>query len=199
MQTDLREQLLKNSKDYRVETYFTSDTHFNHELMRKIRDYPTIEDMNEDIISRWNSTVKPNDVVYHHGDFSLRLSNGKIPNLLKRLNGKIHLILGNHDSLSVNKGGSHGFLSINQYLDKTIGDYRFKMFHYNICPYHHCNKPHVLHTFGHHHGRLNPKFNKFRSMDVGIDAHPDFTLFSYEEVVVTLLQKPILDYNICEI
>lgn len=181
-----------------MNVYFTSDTHFGHELMRRIRGYETIDDMNEDIISRWNSIVKPRDVVYHHGDFSMRISNGKIPNLVKRLNGKIHLILGNHDSLTVHRGGSHGFESINQYLDKSIGNYRFKMFHYNIYPYHHCDKPNVFHTFGHHHGNLAPEFNKYRSMDVGIDAHPNFTLFSYEEVVEALLQKPILTYDICE-
>jgi len=51
--------------------------------------------MNETIVERFNSLVKPGDVTYHLGDFSLdKTAPGLI---LPRLNGEHHLIAGNHD------------------------------------------------------------------------------------------------------
>jgi calcineurin-like phosphoesterase family protein len=52
--------------------------------------------MNEALISRWNSVVGKNDLVYNLGDFVLGGS-ARVEEILKRLNGKIVLILGNHD------------------------------------------------------------------------------------------------------
>lgn len=52
--------------------------------------------MNEKIIENWNKTIKPNDIVYHLGDFTFG-SWKHIEPLSKRLNGRKHLILGNHD------------------------------------------------------------------------------------------------------
>ena len=52
--------------------------------------------MNETIISNWNRVVSPDDIVFHLGDFCLGGSAEWI-NVLSRLNGKIYLIIGNHD------------------------------------------------------------------------------------------------------
>ena len=53
----------------------TSDLHLNHANM--IKWYPKyrnfgdkIEDMNRGIIKHWNDNVKPEDTVYHLGDFA---------------------------------------------------------------------------------------------------------------------------------
>lgn len=54
------------------------------------------EEMNEALISIWNSTIQPKDTIFHLGDFSF----GNVEEtmaILQRLNGKIHLIQGNHD------------------------------------------------------------------------------------------------------
>lgn len=79
--------------------YFTSDTHFCHqpEFLWKPRGFSSVEEMNEAIIERWNSIVKPNDIVYHLGDTMLN-DNEKGIEYFKRLNGQIFLIFGNHDS-----------------------------------------------------------------------------------------------------
>lgn len=55
-----------------------------------------LDEMNERIIDNWNKTVKPNDIIYHLGDFTF---GGKqnIAKFASRLNGKKRLILGNHD------------------------------------------------------------------------------------------------------
>lgn len=53
--------------------------------------------MNEGIIERWNSIVKPDDMVFHLGDTMLS-DNNKGIECFKRLNGQICLIYGNHDT-----------------------------------------------------------------------------------------------------
>jgi calcineurin-like phosphoesterase family protein len=97
--------------------FLTSDQHFNHKNIIKYCDRPwnsghdengemiiTDEDvgkMNQDMIDRWNSVVSPEDTVYHLGDFALG-DRKKIPELRSKLNGKIHLVLGNHDFFHIN-------------------------------------------------------------------------------------------------
>lgn len=78
--------------------FLTSDLHFGHdrEFIWKARGFNSIEEMNEAYVSRWNDTVCDEDDVYVLGDLML----GDTSNIeyLKRLNGKIHIVLGNHDT-----------------------------------------------------------------------------------------------------
>lgn len=53
--------------------------------------------MNEELIKKWNSVVRPDDIVYHLGDFSMTSDKEKVAELVTRLNGRIVLIMGNHD------------------------------------------------------------------------------------------------------
>ena len=75
-----------------VQVFFTSNTYFgdDNQIKTKLTPYKTIEEMDEDLISRWNSVVGKKDIVYHVGDF------GKY-RYVKKLNGKIYLICGNHE------------------------------------------------------------------------------------------------------
>lgn len=81
--------------------WVTSDTHFNHFNIIKYcqgsRSFQTVDEMNETLINRWNSVVQPNDEVIHCGDFFMGQIKDIAP-ILSRLNGKITLIRGNHDS-----------------------------------------------------------------------------------------------------
>ena len=82
-----------------MKTFFTSDTHFNHANVIQYcgRPFASVDEMNREMIARWNSTVGPDDTVYHLGDFALGKFAKAAP-ILHRLNGarKI-LVLGNHD------------------------------------------------------------------------------------------------------
>ena len=96
--------------------WMTSDTHFSHGNIIKYCNRPwnsgkdsngdtvvtqkNIDEMNEEMIKRWNSVVPKDGIVYHLGDFALGDRN-KIKDILPRLNGKINLIMGNHDTKSV--------------------------------------------------------------------------------------------------
>jgi calcineurin-like phosphoesterase family protein len=79
-------------------TWFTSDTHFGHANILKYckRPWLSVEEMNEQLISNWNSVVEPGDLVWHLGDFAMG-DRKQIPFIRSRLNGRIHLVQGNHD------------------------------------------------------------------------------------------------------
>lgn len=79
--------------------WLISDTHFNHdkEFIWKARGFNSVWEMNNIIIEKWNEVVKYDDVVYHLGDFMLGDLDAGI-SLVKQLNGKIRLAIGNHDT-----------------------------------------------------------------------------------------------------
>lgn len=78
-------------------THYTSDHHFHHRgIINLVRDeFPDLEAMHEHLIERWNSVVKPDDDVFHLGDFAFKPAH--VQGIVARLNGNIHLIGGNHD------------------------------------------------------------------------------------------------------
>lgn len=86
--------------------FVTSDLHFNHdrEFVWKARGYNSVEEMNEDIIENFNSVVGKDDDVYILGDLCLGggspISLAKNQILIESLNGKLHIIRGNHDTNS---------------------------------------------------------------------------------------------------
>jgi calcineurin-like phosphoesterase family protein len=82
-----------------AEIWLTSDTHFGHDkdFIWRPRGFESIQEMNDEIIARWNSVVARDDIVYHLGDVMLGDNNVGLE-LLKQLNGKIYLALGNHDT-----------------------------------------------------------------------------------------------------
>lgn len=84
--------------------YLTSDLHFNHdrEFIWKARGFTSVQEMNEEIIKRHNALVRPDDDVYILGDSSLGGGDAQIfaanKALIEQLNGKLHIIRGNHDT-----------------------------------------------------------------------------------------------------
>jgi calcineurin-like phosphoesterase family protein len=77
--------------------FFTSDHHFSHTNIIRYcnRPFASAEEMNLELISRWNQTVSPDDTVYYLGDFSLSLD--AVENITPQLNGRKLLVMGNHD------------------------------------------------------------------------------------------------------
>ena len=91
-----------------MKTFYSSDYHLGHWNIARYcnRPFKTLEDMDEAIIRNHNSRVKPDDLLYHIGDFAFRNSPGgkegeggltKAQEYEKRLNGKIIFVRGNHD------------------------------------------------------------------------------------------------------
>lgn len=84
-------------------TFFVSDHHFGHtktllEFKRAdglpLRDFPSVEAMNEHMVERHNAVVAPGDKVYFLGDVTMSHKN---LHYLTRMNGRKVLIKGNHD------------------------------------------------------------------------------------------------------
>lgn len=79
--------------------YYIADLHFFHENMNTkmdCRGFETVEEMNEYMINQWNWKVRKNDEVVILGDLSWGKAK-ETNELLKRLNGKLYMIRGNHD------------------------------------------------------------------------------------------------------
>jgi len=69
-------------------------TSLRNDGVTKLRPWDTPEEMDEEMVKRWNERVRPNDKVYHLGDVVI---NRKHLTTLGRLNGDKVLIRGNHD------------------------------------------------------------------------------------------------------
>jgi calcineurin-like phosphoesterase family protein len=68
--------------------WFTSDTHFGHSniIQYSNRPFASVQSMDEVLINNWNQLVRPQDIIYHLGDFTLRgHSHGQLPPLKNSL------------------------------------------------------------------------------------------------------------------
>lgn len=78
--------------------YTIADLHLQHFNIIGYcsRPFSTVEEMNKVLINNWNNIVKDNDIIYFLGDMALG-EKEVIKSLVKRLNGKIYMVKGNHD------------------------------------------------------------------------------------------------------
>jgi len=148
-----------------MNTYFTADTHFGHNniIEHSYRPFKSIEEMDEAIINRINLVAKPEDELYHLGDFAWSES---WKTYRSRIHCKrIHLIAGNHDSSKeCNKASKQGlFESVSKYIDLKKDGFKLILCHYPIESW----RPGYVHLHGHTHG--NSKTMPGR-LDVGVDA-----------------------------
>lgn len=160
--------------------WFVSDTHFCHTNIIKYCDRPfkDVDKMNEGLIQNWNKCVKPNDIIFHLGDFMF--GTRRLADIGARLNGRKHLIIGNHDEGNIKKlQKSELFIWIRHYSCLKIGNLRIILCHY---PFARWDRAHhgayCLH--GHCHGDYQP--TKGKILDVGIDNHPEFRPWHLDEV-----------------
>lgn len=93
----------KKEKKMTSNTWIISDTHFYHDNIIKYcdRPYANSQEMNEDLISKWNAVVGKDDIIWHLGDFCFG-SRNHVREILLRLNGRVNLVMGNHDHHKVN-------------------------------------------------------------------------------------------------
>lgn len=169
--------------------WFTSDLHFSHENILKystnrredfsldLNDENVIKKHNDILINRWNMTIKKHDIVYILGDFSFA-SKEDTRKLLEKLNGRKHLIIGNHDGSC--RGLNNYFESVSQIKEVTFKKHMYPFLSENI----HCIMCHYpmnawnrrmngsLMLHGHCHGSLC-EYNKQSEelkVDVGFDS-----------------------------
>lgn len=123
------------------------------------RPFEDVEMMNETIISNWNNTVGLDDTVFHLGDFCLGGS-AEWTKILDRLNGKIYLILGNHDLKNLRQGYVDRFEHVTMQMHIEVDKQKIYLNHYPFLCFDGGYKD-VWQLFGHVHTRKN---------NTGIDA-----------------------------
>ncbi len=111
--------------------FFTSDTHFNHTNIIQFcqRPFKNADEMNEVIITNWNNGVRKDDIIFHLGDFCLGGS-AEWSKILDRLNGKIYLILGNHDLKNIRQGFIERFEYVAMSMRIEIWKNKIHLSHY---------------------------------------------------------------------
>lgn len=155
-----------------MSTLFIADTHFSHANIIKYcnRPFSHVGEMNAAMIENWNSVVKHGDTVYHLGDFSL--GQGAAEPLFDRLNGDIHLVLGNHDekalALQGRRDGGKRFASVSDLKEIVVEGQKIVLCHYAFRVWNnHLHGSWSL--YGHTHGTL-PDDPTLLSLDVGVDC-----------------------------
>lgn len=136
-----------------------------------VRGFKNVDEMNKEIVKRWNSVVKEEDTVYLLGDVMLG-NNDESIKMIKQLKGKIHIILGNHDTAPRKAlyEECHNVVDV-KYADVIkFNGYTFYLSHYPTMTSNHDDekplKAKIISLCGHSHYS-----NKFKDMDKGIIYH----------------------------
>lgn len=167
--------------------FFTSDMHLAHKkiILLSNRPFSSVEEMDEELIKRFNSKVGPEDTVYDLGDFCF--TNPKKYDGC--LNGNIIRIKGSHDHDI--KEPRMMVIKPDGFLDKYGDQVEITLCHYAMRSW---EKSHygAWHLYGHHHGLLAPYGLSF---DVGVDCW-DYYPVSLEQVKEKMdTLEPIIDYR----
>lgn len=149
--------------------YFTADTHFGHARAIAFckRPFANADEMNEGLIERWNARVSPDDTVWCLGDFAFRQAKGSLAGIFARLNGRKHLIIGNHDDCEVLDlpWSSTPTLMAEVRVDHQGRNRRVALCHYPIRSWDGMYRD-AVHLYGHEHGNITDYHN---CCDVGVD------------------------------
>lgn len=191
--------------------FFMSDPHYNHKQIVKgtskwshlgmCRPFETLEEHDNYLVNQINKTVGTDDTLILTGDFSFGeyKNNANIENVRifrNKINCKnIHLWLGNHDQeIRDSKELQSLFSSVNQMSEIVITDYppleqgdkpekyRIILCHFAMRVWNAASHGSWM-LYGHSHGNLHSEYyDNQLTMDIGIDCHPDFRPFSFQEI-----------------
>ncbi len=118
--------------------FYISDQHFFHSNLNDHMDkrgFATGEEMNEYMISQWNSKVRKNDEVVILGDLSVGKAE-ETNEIVRRLTGKLYLIAGNHDRfLQKKEFDTSRFVWIRPYGEVHDNNRRVILSHYPVFCY----------------------------------------------------------------
>lgn len=134
--------------------YYIGDTHFGDKRVMELagRPYSLIEEMDNDILLKWNRRVKDNDTVCILGDFAF---SDEAAWIVEKLQGKKILLLGNHDEV-LSLETLHKFDRVKTIETIDDGGRSVCLCHYPLLSY---NRSVYggYHVFGHIHNNPNDK------------------------------------------
>ena len=182
--------------------YFTSDLHFGHHksFLYEPRGFASSEEHDEEVIKKWNSIVKNDDIVYILGDLMLEDTTLGLSKV-RHLNGELHIICGNHDSAVRREFYSilSNVVEVCEAKTIKIGKQHYFLCHYPTMTANYDDKPyhsHLINLFGHTHSKekfyipWDPLYtdpNPFM-YNVALDAHNCYPV-SIEQINDDIHQK----------
>lgn len=144
--------------------FFTSDCHFGHEAIAKLRGFEDSSIHDETLLGLINLYVQPKDTLYILGDFAW----SKPGKYRQQIDCKtVYLIAGNHDKVQASKRVFGG--NFRETMMVKLGEHKAWLSHY---PHAYWPSSHhgTFHLYGHMHGyyesTLNYVWRHRRSMDV---------------------------------
>lgn len=147
----------------------------NREFLYKPRGFDNIWDMNNAIVENWNKIVDIEDDIYVLGDLMLN-DNDEGARLIKSLKGKLHIVLGNHDS-DTRAMMYNMFWNVEEVSYATVLKYNGYHFYLSHYPTFTANlekeslKKCTINLYGHTHQKSN-FYNDIPFMyHVGVDSH----------------------------
>ena len=174
--------------------WFTSDWHFGHDkdFLYEPRGFNNIIDHDKELIRKHNELVSPNDDVYVLGDLTLGDTQYGL-DCISKMNGKLHIIRGNHDTDSRVNMYEHLKNVVEICEAKTIKIHKQYYFlcHYPALTANYDDKPyhnHLINLFGHTHQQENFYNNNPFMYHVGIDSHNNAPI-SIEEIEADIHKK----------
>ncbi len=182
--------------------FITSDFHLNHVNMcsattkwdKGFRQFPSLEMMNDTIISECNRKVGQGAVLFMVGDF-LFGDKQLYENFRRRIVCQnIYYVYGNHDQwLRKNSVAQQAFKWCGDLAEIKVGHQKVAICHYAMKVW---NKSHHKSwcLYGHSHGSLKDDPNLL-SIDIGVDArkmytgNADYAPWSFNELSKTMSKK----------
>lgn len=164
--------------------YYTSDLHLFHNNIIKLcnRRYKNIEEMNINIIKKWNAKVKPEDDVYILSDMFFKYADiQQVKDILKTLNGKKHLIKGNHDKFLNQIRWQDYFEEVLCYKEINDNGRMVVLFHYPIEEWNGYYRNSYM-LYGHVHNNECGIKQYPRKFNVGVDVN-DFEPKTLDELI----------------
>lgn len=169
--------------------YYTSDLHLGHANIIRLcnRPFENVEEMDKAIIDNFNQVVNSNDDVYILGDVIYK--SGKRPEeYLRQLNGKKHLIVGNHDgTILKNSESTFKYLeTINKLATIQDEGHQVILCHYPMAEWEGFFRG-SIHLYGHVHNNEENAARKImknipNAFNVGVDIW-DFKPVTLKEIL----------------
>lgn len=181
--------------------FLSSDYHFNHdrEFIYKTRGYNSVQEMNEGLIYKHNSLVSKDDIVYCLGDLSLGKNLQSNKELIEKLNGRIHIITGNHDTVNCIDMycSCNNVISIEPAAYLTYGKFHFFLTHYPCFTGNMDDmglKNRIFNLYGHTHQSSNFYNDIFFMYHCGIDSHNGYPV-AIDDIIADIKEKYVADLS----
>ena len=164
--------------------YYTSDLHLGHENIIRLcnRPYKNVEEMNKDIVEKWNRKVKPTDTVYILGDMFFKFQDIQyVKDTLKKLNGTKILVKGNHDKFLKSIRWQDYFENVVLYDEIADNNRMVCLFHYPVEEWNGYYRNSYM-LYGHVHENMKEIKKHQRKFNVGVDVN-DFEPKTLDELI----------------